>query len=287
MAKRKSKSIDIKKIAFRGRGPKLTREKLASLPVWLTDEYQDFLLIHNGGTPVDNAFRYPFSGMENISTIDFFYAVRSRSDRYPYDNLIDHGLLGHRNDLPRWSIPIARVDEDSFILIFEDGPYQDGVWYFIWMHDDPDSDPYVETKDAIAKVSDSIPEFLSTLRPYYSFYSIISYVVPDDVSLAAIRRATKPLGLKWVQYDDDRGKYACCDWDLLRDKSFLDTTIFLVDNGHIPSTHYANLKLPKIKAPRGTQVMHLVMSSAFEDTVLKKFPKRIGDWRLTPVENGT
>lgn len=287
MAKRKSKPIDIKKIAFRGRGAKLTREKLASLPVWLPDQYQDFLLVHNGGIPVDNAFRYPFSGMENISTIDFFYAVRSKSNRYPYDNLIEHGFLGHRNDLPRWSIPIARVDEDSFILIFENGPYQDGVWYFIWIHDDPDSDPYVKTKGAIAKVADSIPDFLDTLRPFYSFYSIVSYVVPDDVSLAKLKRATKPMGLKWVQYDDDRGTYACCDWDLLRDKTFLDTTIFFVDNDRVPSTHYADLKLPKIKAPRKTRVMHLVVSSLLKDQVLRKFPKKIGDWALTTVENGT
>ena len=30
----------------------------------LPDYYRDFLLVHNGGTPVNNAFRYPFEGKE-------------------------------------------------------------------------------------------------------------------------------------------------------------------------------------------------------------------------------
>lgn len=287
MAKRRSKKTGIKSTPFRGCGPKLTREKLGALPVSLPDEYREFLLAHNGGVPVDNAFRYPFKGMESISVVDYFYSVRRQSDRYPYDNLIYHGLLECRNDLPRWSIPIARVDEDSFILIFEDGPYRDGVWYFIHIHDDIDDNPYVETKGAIEKVADSIPEFVAMLRPYWSFASTVSYIVPPDVSLKDVKKATKPLGLTWVQYDDSRGTYACADWDLLDNKTFIDTTIFLVNNDRIPSTHYADLKLPRIKAPRGTQVMHLVVSANFERAATKKLPKKIGSWKPVPISGIT
>jgi hypothetical protein len=291
MAKHKSKAVDIKKIAFLNCGPKLTPQELDALPVQLPDYYRDFLLVHNGGTPVNNAFRYPFKGRENISTIDFFYSVRPQSNRYPYDNLIYDGFLHHRNDLPRWSIPIARVDEDPFVLIFEDGPYRDGVWYFIWIHDDPDSEPIVECKGAIEKVSDSIPEFLAMLRSYADFYSIVSYIVPPEISLSEIKQGTKPLGLEWVEYDDSRGNFARCDWDLLRDKTFLSTTLFLVNNDSIPSadqsTHIADLKLPRINAPKHTTVMHLLVSAQFSQAATSKLPKEIGGWTLKPIENRT
>lgn len=285
MAKRKSQTINLKNIAFRNRGPKLTRAKVDSLPVSLPEEYVNFLLVHNGGTPVNNAFRYPFKGMENISTLDYFYAVRPRSNHVPYDNLIYHGILGHRNDLPRWSIPIARADDDSFVLIFEAGPYEGSVWYFIWLHDDPDSDPYVNCRGAMEKIADSIPEFLATLRPYYDFYSIVSFIVPSNIKLSSIKRATKPLGLNWVQYDDSHGTYACFDWRLLENKTFLDTNLFLVNNDRIPSTHYAGLKLPKIEAPKQSRVLHLVVSDTFRNVALKKLPKKIEDWKLVPANS--
>lgn len=284
MAKRKSKAVDIKKIAFRNRGPKLTRQRLESLPVWLPDDYKDFLLLHNGGTPVNGSFRYPFEGTETISTIDFFYAVRAKPNRYRFDNLIYDGFLHYRNDLPRLSIPIARVDEDSFVLLFEAGPYRDGVWYYIWLHDDPGCD---ETEGAIAKIADSIPEFLGMLRPYFDFYSFVSYVVPPDISLAAIKKATAFMRTKWVEYNNDsHGKYACCLWDLLEDRSLLSTELFLVDNDSIPSTHWAGLKLPKLRAPKQTRVLHLVVSSTYKDIAIKKMPKKIGDWKLIPIEDG-
>lgn len=280
------KKPSYKSVAFRNSGPKLDKAKLAAMPVWLPEEYRDFLLAHNGGIPEKNSFRYPFKGKESISSIDFFYSIKPGSTSYPYDNLIYDGFLGHRNDLPRWSIPIARVDEDSFILLFENGPYRDGVWYFIWIHDDPDSEPYVECRGAIAKVADSIPEFLQQLHGYLEFYSIVSFVVSQDISLSDIRSSTKSQKMHWVEYDDDRGRYACCEWSVLKDKSFLYTTLFFFNNNVIPSTHYAGLKLPRLNVPKNTMVMHLLVSSKFKTFALKNMPKTIGNWRLKPVDGG-
>ena len=280
MAKRKRKTTVWPKLKFNGSAPKLTKSKIEALPVFVPDDVADFLLRYNGGCPERNAFPYPFQypfylGPEKISTVEFFYGIRGRTNRWPADDLVNDGILSNRNELPRWSIPIARVDEESFLLVFENGPFAGGVWYFIWIHDHPDDNPEIDPRGALAKVSDSVPEFLNSLSAYSDFFSLVSYVVPETSTDASISRTFKEIGCTLREHKSGRNKYRSCSWDIFRDMSFLDTEIYFVENDRVPDVSPVGIKLPQLPIEKKSQVLHLVVSKRFETQAKRLFPRHI------------
>jgi len=150
---------------FRHTGAKITTGQLSELAFLmnLPRELKRFLMWRNGGTPERRHFtwQHPDRGPES-SRVDRFFGL----DAGPFDarrnNDMVWAILRFRDWLPRWSIPIAFVDEDSFLVTFPMGDgREDQIWLKEWCHDgpdihaDPDADCYF--------VAPSAPEFVTML----------------------------------------------------------------------------------------------------------------------------
>jgi poly(3-hydroxybutyrate) depolymerase len=71
-------------------------------------------------------------------------------------------ILRFRHWLPRWSIPIAFADEDSFLVTFPWGDRQDQVWLKYWCHDVPDDD--ADPEHDCFFVANSVPALVTMLH---------------------------------------------------------------------------------------------------------------------------
>lgn len=162
MPKRKRKLLQFPRATFESVGPKLTARRISEIAglMELPPGYERFLMWRNGGRPRKCYFdwTHPRDG-----------AVTSRLDQLLEVNPDARGtmdcidcILRFRNWLPRWSIPIGSVDEDSFLLTFHWGdPRIDEVWLKRWYHEDPDASG---PEEDVYHIADSIPEFLAMLH---------------------------------------------------------------------------------------------------------------------------
>ena len=281
-------------VTFGDGGPPLTAADLEALPVALTPGHREFLLRQNGGVPEPAEFVYPFEGPETVAGVDSFYAVGTEPGGYPVGELIADGFLRFRNHLPRWAVPLGRVDEDSFLVTFEGGPLgptynrfgeptATAVWYFIHQHDWHQDGPHVEIDGAVAKLADSIPEFLGMLRPGVSFHAVTSYPVPDGTSNLAVRQALEAVGVNWVS--GRRGQaWRFGQWDRFDDLTLLATELWLAPNDDVPETHTADIALPTLPDTGSGRVLHLLCSAKHRETIAAELPDAVGDWQLTPFD---
>lgn len=162
MPKRKRKLLQFPRATFESVGPKLTARRISEIAglMELPQGYERFLMWRNGGRPRKCYFdwSHPRDG-----------AVTSRLDRLLEVNPDARGtmdcidcILRFRNWLPRWSVPIGSVDEDSFLLTFHWGdPRIDEVWLKRWYHEDPDASG---PEEDVYHIADSLPEFLAMLH---------------------------------------------------------------------------------------------------------------------------
>lgn len=131
MAKKKKRRQPAwKSVQFKRKRKPASETVLGSYPVDLTDGLYDFLSWQNGGVPVKPCFRMdcPEVG-ETVGIVEQLYGVGTR------DEDIAEAILRYRDDLPRWSVPIGRADDESFLLTFAYGDRLGEVWYRIWLHD--------------------------------------------------------------------------------------------------------------------------------------------------------
>lgn len=162
MPKRKQKPLQFPRTTFEAAGSKLTVRQISEVAalIELPPGYERFLLWRNGGRPRKSYFdwTHPRAG-----------TVTSRLDRLLGLNPNTRGtmdcidcILRFRHWLPRWSIPIGCVDEDSFLLTFHwDDPRTDEVWFKRWFHEDPDASG---PEEDVHQIADSLPEFIAMLH---------------------------------------------------------------------------------------------------------------------------
>lgn len=150
---------------FIGSGPKLKIGQIEDLPFEIADEHAAFLLWKNGGRPTNPWFTRKGKTLK----IRHFYGLDSEYD-------LRDAMLEHRFILPRFSVPIARVESnDHDVCLLLSFPF-DGrqgfavptkgrekkVW-FHWVFEDdlPEDDKL----DDLVLVSHSIEALVHALKP--------------------------------------------------------------------------------------------------------------------------
>ena len=123
----------------------------------LPDSYRAFLLKHNGGRPVPEAF--PIRGMKDnpVGSIHSFLGVDQRIES---NNLMwTHQTLKHR--LPPNLLAVAYTDTGDSICISLFGKDKGAV--VLW---DIQNEPQVPSYANVYFVADDFQTFLDTIHPY-------------------------------------------------------------------------------------------------------------------------
>jgi hypothetical protein len=167
MTRKPTKKQPWPRAEFHWTGPKLKATDLKKLGFAISRQYAEFLLWRNGGTPINRGFAI---GKKQYR-IDHFLGIGTDWDLVPH-------LLRFRNELPRWSVPIAEVDNDlgdlAFLLVFPIHPFDDtfdneAVWYYTWFHEEYPKRP--DDKRSIVKVADSLRDLVHGL--FYNELQVI------------------------------------------------------------------------------------------------------------------
>ena len=123
--------------------------------VTLPDDYREFLLKHNGGTPHPDGFR---SKDEKLSSFVTRFAPISDDDQYNLQGEIE-GITEYRY-IPRDMIPIGIDPVTNRIVLVVSGPDTGRVFYWAW-----DEEPETPTcsRKYMRLLADSFDEFLASL----------------------------------------------------------------------------------------------------------------------------
>lgn len=165
MAKRTIGKARLPRIPFRFGGPKPTARQLSEFRFLLDlpEEYLRFLKWRIGGTPALTYFTWthPADG-SIISRVDQFFGFDPGGVDARRSTDTIWAILRFRHWLPRWSIPVAFVDEHSFLVTFPRGDREDQAWLKRWCHDAPDDDASPE--EDCYFVAASVPRLVAMLR---------------------------------------------------------------------------------------------------------------------------
>lgn len=274
-SKPKSKSIEFRKI-----GPKTSPETLRRYPVRLPDDVQSFLLTTNGGEPVNQFFQFfADETCEQILCLDYFYgATRPKADDYTakrYD--IAEACLEYRDHLPRWSIPLGRIDEDSFLLTFNGGKHDGKICYFIWLHDDFHEDNDPNDDDGLYVLSNSFSDFLGRLQPYDSFRVVRSFPIVHEKLKPSVR-ASKLKSLGCSRLGGNQTSIESWTWNAFDDQTTANCEVYVRNNASRTQPQVEGLSLPKLVGYDGnTTVLHFVYSRHVETTALAMIRKSFGE----------
>jgi hypothetical protein len=149
------------RMEFRSTGTKLQQKDPRIRGLGLSEEHIEFLLWRNGGIPQHRGFSLGRQDMQ----IKRFLGIGTEWD------LVD-SILEFRNVIPRWSVPIAEVENGlgdfAFLLVFPFHPIEKtfdepGVWYYTWFHEEYPKNP--DDKRSIKRVADSIRDLVHGLFP--------------------------------------------------------------------------------------------------------------------------
>jgi hypothetical protein len=266
-------------LAFSEQGPRLTIKDLDAYPIVLTAEHCDFLLRTNGGVPAQPYYRREDDeSTEQIECVDYFYGAKKTGSKGPVRDIAD-AILEYRDHLPRWSIPLGRVDDDSFLLTFWNGEHEGKVWLFLWLHDDDHDEADPNDGDGLYLLANSIAEFLSLLRNAKDFWAVEAFAIDEErLPLKQVAARLKKLGC------DHQGqcgtRQAPCEawsWDRFEEQTSIETELFLVHNGKVPSLPVADLELPALAAyANGHPVLYVKVSQSYRDQCVKAFQKALG-----------
>ncbi len=275
--KKKSKSTAIE---FRKIGPKTSPDTLRRYPVCLPDDVQNFLLATNGGEPVHQFFQFFANEIrEQILCLDYFFgATRPKADDFSarrYD--IANACLEYRDHLPRWSIPIGRIDEDCFLLGFYGGKYDGKICYFIWLHDDFHEDNDPNDDDRLYVLNNSLSAFLARLRPYEAFRVVRSFPVVDKNIRPSVR-ATKLKSLGCSRLGGTDTSLESWTWDRFEDKTTVNCAVYVRSNASKSQPSVEGISLPQLLGyDSDTAVLHFVYSRHVEPEALSMIRKAFGD----------
>jgi hypothetical protein len=109
--------------------------------------------------------------------------------------------LIHRDELPRFSVPIGYSDGENILLLFTQGPREGEVWIKLWDEVSINVDDPGEPEDAVYFVADRFSEFLRRLYQPADKYGPVCFALDSPrvrgQKLAAI---LKSLGCKPFKY---------------------------------------------------------------------------------------
>jgi hypothetical protein len=166
MAKRKKKPVPLPRMTFSKSGPKLTTKELSEFTdlLYLPDEYRRFLNWRNGGTPALQYFqRTDESKALQTSRIDRFFGLDSSGFKSPTSDDIIWWILRLRHLFPKSAIPLAVVDDESYLLTFPSYDERaDQVWFKYSFEISQWADGADE--ESCYFVADSVPHLISMLH---------------------------------------------------------------------------------------------------------------------------
>jgi hypothetical protein len=117
----------------------------------LPDEYRDFLLAHNGGTPVPATFSSEREGEDRVESL---YGLHDGPDHLRLDEMWDI----YRRRLPRGLLPIGADPFGNALCIALSGPHRGRIYF--WDHEyEPQDDPF----EALTPLADGFAMFLGSL----------------------------------------------------------------------------------------------------------------------------
>lgn len=272
--KKRSTSIE-----FRKSGPKTSANALRGYPIYFPEDIQRFLIKNNGGEPLNKFFQFfAEDDREQILCLDYFHgATFPKPDDYSarrYD--IVNAILQYRDYLPRWSIPIGRINEDCFLLKFYGGPYDGKICYFIWIHDDFHGDNDPNDGDGLYVLNDSLSEFLERLSSYNAFRVVRSCALTDEkLKPAALAKKLKDLGCSRIGGKAD--SLQSWNWDHFDDLTTVTSEVYVRYNDSKKQPPMEGLTLPRLAGYSGeTTVLHFVYSRHCEPIAISLIQKVFG-----------
>lgn len=133
-----------------------------ALEVKLPEDYQSFLLEHNGGAPSPDAFRYTDGqGELQIGTLERFLSVNEGES----ENVLET-WLALQGQLPENAVPIARDVTGNFLILGVEGEergqvyYRDEELYWAWEDEHVGQRPGDE---ALLLVCETFEDFIVSL----------------------------------------------------------------------------------------------------------------------------
>jgi hypothetical protein len=126
--------------------------------ITLPKDYRDFLLVFNGGKPIESEFSLKDSS--NSSLVAGFFGITDSKDY----NLLFHYVVIYTGRIPSNTIPIADDQCGNIILLSVKG--QDRGKVYFWDHE-READPSQGEKpsyDNLTLIADSFEEFINNLK---------------------------------------------------------------------------------------------------------------------------
>jgi hypothetical protein len=152
-------------ISVRDSKTPLTEEVLRAteerLGIVLPEEYRSFLLIHNGGHPTPDVFKFgTHSGRYSDSCVAWFLAIYDGE----YSNFETYFMRYklHQQRLPSELVAIARDPGGNLVCIAVDGAQKGAI--FFWDHEQECGDGDRPTFSNVYLIADSFSAFLSSLH---------------------------------------------------------------------------------------------------------------------------
>lgn len=134
--------------------PAQLEEIESRLAIELPGDYRAFLLAHNGGRPIPDAFQ-----MEGRwEMVDRFLGIHAGA----HDNLLDY-VKAYAGRLPEELLPIAHDAFGNLICLAVRGPEHGGVYF--WDHEWEAGMGAPPGHDNVTCIAESFEAFLSSLSP--------------------------------------------------------------------------------------------------------------------------
>lgn len=266
------------KLKFSDKGPSVTAKDLDSYPVELTEEHRQLLMWANGGVPEKQHFRkFDEEVGESISCLDFLYGVYKPRAKRRHPDVAD-AILQYRDHLPRWSIPLGRIDDDCFLLTFWAGERQGKVWEFLWFHDDFHENRDPNASSALVFLADSISEFLSALRDSEDFWTEESFAIDESrLNLKELKSRLRKLGCRKI-CGDTRSALGSWAWEPMGGRTSIETELVVAGNGSDAAFWTVDVGVPEIESrDEGELLLHVKVSCSLRDECIEKLQRGLGE----------
>lgn len=161
-------------IHFRKTGPTVAKSDVTTAEKEVgkfSDDYREYLLTVNGGTPQCALFSYEANGVKREGRIAWFFEI-DQGEESAEESLLEY-FEDHSEILPDGICPIARVDADDLLAIGTSGKTKGQI--FVWHRADARGTQietsidgeiieYPRAEEALYLVAKSFSEFIQLLR---------------------------------------------------------------------------------------------------------------------------